>query len=213
MFAAGFRALKSAQFTTAKTHRLGRAVRQLQTRATTYELNTGARIPAVGFGTFQDPDAQEEAVCTALKTGYRLIDTARVYNVEKQVGKGIKKSGVPREDVFLGSKIWCNDYHPEDVERAVDDSLKDLGTEYLDLILMHYPCVFARGEERFPRDASGKMILGRTTFIDTWKALESVVKTGKLRAIGISNFSKGEVETILRECETVMITVIGNFIE
>lgn len=179
------------------------AIRCLSTRHTTYTLNTGAKIPAVGFGTFQDPDAQEEAVCTALKTGYRLIDTARIYHIEKQVGKGIKKSGVPREEVFIGTKLWCNDYHPEDVERAVDDSLRDLDTPYLDLILMHYPCTFARGTERFPRDANGKMIHGETTFVDTWKALEKVVKTGKVRAIGVSNFSKGEVERLLNETDTV----------
>ncbi|BCS05550.1 aldo/keto reductase [Aspergillus luchuensis] len=173
------------------------------TTRTTYTLNTGAKIPALGIGTFQDPDSQEDTVCQVLQHGMRLIDTARVYGVEKQVGRGIKKSGVPREEIFLGTKLWCNDFHPDDVERAVDDSLRDLDTPYVDLLLMHYPCTFKRGEDRFPRDAEGRMIHGETTFVDTWRALEKVVETGKVKAIGVSNFSKGEIETLLRETSTV----------
>lgn len=133
----------------------------------------------------------------------RLIDTARVYNVEEQVGKGIKKSGIPREDIFVGTKLWCNDYHPDDVERALDGSLKDLDTPYVDLMLMHYPCTFARGPERFPRDKDGRMIHGKTTFADTWKAMEKLTKTGKVKAIGVSNFSKGEIEALLKNCTVV----------
>ncbi|KAJ5187252.1 hypothetical protein N7449_010246 [Penicillium cf. viridicatum] len=177
--------------------------RGLATRATSYTLNTGAKIPSLGFGTFQDSDSQEETVSLALRKGMRLIDTARVYNVEEQVGKGIKKSGIPREDIFVGTKLWCNDYHPEDVERAVDDSLRDLDTPYVDLLLMHYPCTFKRGADRFPRDAEGRMIRGETTFVDTWKAMEDVIKTGKVKAIGVSNFSKGEIETLLEKAGTV----------
>ena len=129
----------------------------------------------------------------------RLIDTARVYDVEKQVGRGIQKSGIPREDIFLATKLWCNDYHPEDVERAMDDSLRDLDTPYVDLLLMHYPCTFLRGKERFPRDENGKMIHGTTGFVDTWRAMEKLVGTGKAKAIGVSNFSKGEIERVLKE--------------
>lgn len=138
--------------------------RTLATRATSYTLNTGAKIPALGFGTFQDPESQEDIVSRALQKGMRLIDTARVYNVEEQVGRGIKKSGIGREDIFLGTKLWCNDYHPEDVERAVDDSLRDLDTPYVDLLLMHYPCTFKRGPDRFPRDADGRMLEKPTRF-------------------------------------------------
>lgn len=177
--------------------------RNVATRATSFQLNTGVRIPALGFGTFQDPDAQVEAVSKSLKAGYRLIDTARVYNVEKQVGEGVRKSGVPREEIFIGTKLWCNDFHPDDVERALDDSLRDLKMDYVDLFLLHYPVVFKPGDEKFPRDASGKMILGETTFVDTWKAMEKVMKTDKARAIGISNFSKGEIEKLLDECDVV----------
>ncbi|KAF3056563.1 putative oxidoreductase C26F1.07 [Daldinia childiae] len=176
--------------------------RLLSTRNTQFTLNTGAKIPAIGFGTFQDPESQEEGVCRALKMGMRLIDTARVYNVEKQVGKGIKASGVPREEIFLGTKLWCNNYHPDDVERALDESLADLDTPYVDLLMMHYPCTFKRGPERFPRDADGKMILGNTTFVDTWKAMEQLVKIGKVKSIGVSNFSKGELETLIEKTST-----------
>ncbi|KAJ5354579.1 hypothetical protein N7541_005623 [Penicillium brevicompactum] len=179
------------------------AVRALSTKKTSYTLNTGAKIPALGFGTFQDPDSQENTVSLALQKGMRLIDTARVYNVEEQVGRGIKKSGIPREDIFLGTKLWCNDYHPNDVERAVDDSLRDLDTPYVDLLLMHYPCTFKRGPDRFPRDADGKMVAGETTFVDTWKAMEKVIKTGKVKAIGVSNFSRGEISTLINESSTI----------
>ncbi|OJJ07889.1 hypothetical protein ASPVEDRAFT_202991 [Aspergillus versicolor CBS 583.65] len=177
--------------------------RTLATRATSYTLNTGAKIPALGFGTFQDAESQEETVSRALQKGMRLIDTARVYDVETQVGKGIKKSGVPREEVFVGTKLWCNDYHPDDVERALDDSLRDLDTPYVDLLLMHYPCTFKRGPDRFPRDAEGRMIHGETSFVDTWKAMEKLTKTNKVKAIGVSNFSKGEIEALIKESSTV----------
>ncbi|KAL4877886.1 Aldo/keto reductase [Aspergillus karnatakaensis] len=173
--------------------------RPLTTRSTTYTLNNGAQIPALGFGTFQDADSQEETVSRALQRGMRLIDTARVYDVETQVGCGIKKSGVPREDIFLATKLWCNDYHPEDVERALDESLADLDTPYVDLLLMHYPCTFKRGSERFPRGENGRMVHGETTYVDTWRAMEGLTKTGKVKAIGVSNFSKGEVENLLKE--------------
>ncbi|KAI0483914.1 putative aldehyde reductase [Xylariaceae sp. FL0804] len=177
--------------------------RPISTQVRRFKLNTGAEIPAIGFGTFQDPDAQEEAVCRALKMGLRLIDTARVYHIEKQVGNGLKASGIPREEVFLGTKLWCNSYHPEDVEGAVDKSLQDLSTPYIDLLMMHYPVTFRRGADEFPRDAEGKMIHGETSFLDTWKAMEKLVKKGKVRALGVSNFSQGELETLIQGSSTV----------
>ncbi|KAI1761022.1 NADP-dependent oxidoreductase domain-containing protein [Hypoxylon sp. FL1150] len=165
----------------------------LSTRDTRFPLNTGDSIFAIGFGTFQDPDAQEEGVSKALKMGMRLkIDTAREYNVEKQ-------------EIFLGTKLWYNDYHPDDVERALDESLADLDTPYVDLFMMHYPCTFRRGNERFPRDAQGKMLLGDTTYVDTWKAMEQLLKTRKVKNLGVSNFSKGELETLLRECSVMEV--------
>lgn len=176
--------------------------RTLVTRSTRFPLNTGDSIPALGVGTFQDADAQVDAVSLALSRGYRLIDTARVYEVEKQVGEGVRKSGIPRNDLFIGTKLWCNDYHPEDVERALGDSLKDLGMDYIDLLMMHYPVTFKRGPDRFPRDASGRMLHGETTFLDTWKAMEELVKKGKVRNIGVSNFCQAEIQELIDKSET-----------
>jgi len=98
-----------------------------------FKLNTGASIPAIGFGTWQDKEAQEPAVLAALKSGYRHIDTARIYGTEPAVGAAIKKSGVPRDQIFLVTKLWNNSHAPEDVETALDASLKDLDTDYVDL--------------------------------------------------------------------------------
>jgi len=106
----------------------------------TFTLNTGAKIPAVGFGTWQSaPHEVEKAVEIALRCGYRHIDCAAVYRNEKQVGVGISNSGVKREDIFITSKLW-NTYHaPENVEAGLDKTLRDLGTTYVDLYLIHWP--------------------------------------------------------------------------
>ncbi|RDW81181.1 aldo/keto reductase [Aspergillus mulundensis] len=191
----------------------------------TFTLNTGAQIPAIGCGTFQDKEQQEGAVLEALKAGVRLIDTARVYaprsrylssfstdqgkkaevanpdysyDTESFIGTAIQKSSVPRDEIFLTTKLWCNSFHPDDVESALDDSLRDLQTDYVDLFMLHYPCTFARGEDRFPKGEDGLMRMGETTYVDTWKALQEIMKrTGKIKAIGVSNFSQAEVENLI----------------
>merc|ERR1712113_1183675 len=98
-----------------------------------FKLNTGAQIPAIGLGTWQDENSQEAAVLAALKAGYRHIDTARCYGTEPAVGKAIKYSGVPRDQIFVTSKLWNNKHHPADVGQALQDTLNDLGLEYIDL--------------------------------------------------------------------------------
>lgn len=190
-------------------HTRASPIHQLTTRAassytgTTHTLNTGARIPALGFGTWQDKDAQEPAVLSALRSGYRHIDTARIYGTEPAVGNAIEKSGVPRDDIFLVTKLWNNAHAPQNVESALDASLKDLGTDYVDLYLMHWPSPFREGEALMPRDESGKIIPGDADYVDTYKAMEGVFKKGKARAIGISNFSKAEVERLIKETSVV----------
>lgn len=110
---------------------------------TTHKLNTGASIPAVGFGTWQDKDAQEDAVTTALKSGYRHIDTAHIYGTEPAVGKGIRNSGIPRDQIFITTKLWNNAHEPKDVEKQLDASLQGLGVDYVDLFLMHWSVDFS----------------------------------------------------------------------
>ncbi|BCS23921.1 aldo/keto reductase [Aspergillus puulaauensis] len=164
---------------------------------TTFKLNTGATIPALGFGTWQDADAQENAVAEALKAGYRHIDTARVYGTEKAVGAAIRKSGIPRKEIFLTTKLWNNKHHPDDLPQALADSLNDLGLEYVDLYLMHWPVAFKRGSEQFPKTDKGGPDVVDTDYLDTYKAMEKLISTGKVKAIGVSNFSKAEMERLL----------------
>jgi len=189
---------RSAQ---AASKRLTQVTRHVQTRnmsyaGTTFTLNTGAKIPGIGFGTWQDKDAQEDAVYEAINAGYRHIDTARVYGTEPGVAAGVKKAGVPREDLFIVTKLWNNAHHPDDVEKQLDASLKDLNTDYVDLYLMHWPSPFARSDQLFPKDGD-KTKTGDTDYIDTWHAMEKLQQNGKAKAIGISNFSKAEVERLL----------------
>jgi diketogulonate reductase-like aldo/keto reductase len=106
----------------------------------TFTLNTGAKIPAVGFGTWQAaPKEVEQAVETALRCGYKHIDCAAIYRNEEEVGAGIKRSGVNRKDIFITTKLWNSRHEPDLVEAALDESLRDLGLDYCDLYLMHWP--------------------------------------------------------------------------
>lgn len=132
------------------------------------ELYNGVKIPMLGYGVFQIPDHEEakESVATALKNGYRLIDTAQAYLNETAVGEAIKESGIPREEIFITTKVWVQDYSYEKTIKAVELSLERLGVEYIDLMLLHQPI----GD-----------------YINAWKALEKLYKEGKLRAIGMAN--------------------------
>ncbi|KAF7586066.1 hypothetical protein BBP40_009613 [Aspergillus hancockii] len=169
---------------------------------TKLKLNTGAEIPAIGFGTWQDADAQEGAVIEAIKAGYRHIDTARIYGTEQAVGKAIEKSGVPREELFVTTKLWNNKHHPDDVAQALQESLNDLGLDYVDLFLMHWPVAWKRGDEMFPKE-NDKLAVIDVDYVETYKAMEKLLSTGKVKAIGVSNFSKAEMEHLLKNTSVI----------
>lgn len=132
-------------------------------------LNNGVEMPAIGFGVFQVPDLKvcEQAVSDALEVGYRLIDTASAYQNEEAVGAAIKKSGLKREDVFVTTKIFINEYGYDQTLKAFDRSMKKLGLDYLDLYLIHKPY----GD-----------------YYGTWQAMQRLYKEGRIRAIGVTSF-------------------------
>ncbi|KAI5291733.1 hypothetical protein KEM54_001036 [Ascosphaera aggregata] len=165
---------------------------------TTFTLSSGGKIPAIGLGTWLDEDAQENAVYHALKVGYRHIDTASIYGTEEAIGRGIKRSGVPRDEIFITSKLWCNSHDPHDVMDACKESIRKLNCGHLDLYLMHYPFANKPGPEFNPKDEKGRPQLADIDYVDTWKAMELLVTAGLAKAIGISNFSRAETERLLQ---------------
>ena len=141
-------------------------------------LNNGVKMPMTGIGTFLlTPDEAEASVLSALQCGYRLIDTANAYVNEKAVGRGMKKSGLKREDIFLETKIWPAFYEQAD---AVEKTLERLDTDYIDLLLIHQP--------------AGNYVAG-------YRQMEKAYKEGKVRAIGLSNFNEAQIREILSLCE------------
>ena len=143
-----------------------------------FTLSNQVQIPAVGIGTFMmTPDQAEQAVVDALACGYRMIDTAQAYMNERAVGRGIKRSGVAREDIFISTKIWVSQYL---TEGTVEKSLELLGTDYIDLMFIHQP--------------AGDFMAG-------YRKLEKAYKEGKIKSIGISNFQGEKLKKLLDECE------------
>ncbi|KAL0953976.1 hypothetical protein HGRIS_005135 [Hohenbuehelia grisea] len=172
----------------------------------TIKLNNGIEIPAIGLGTWQSkPNEVSAAVEFALKEGgYRHIDCAWGYGNEKEVGEGIRTSGVPRSEVFITSKLWGT-WHSR-VEECLDQTLANLGTDYLDLYLIHWPVPLnPKGNHPiFPTLPDGKRDVDHSWSIaDTWKQMEAVLKKGKVKAIGVSNFSKKKLDEILPTAEVI----------
>ncbi|KAK7211443.1 hypothetical protein V2G26_018621 [Clonostachys chloroleuca] len=161
------------------------------TLPTHFTLNTGAKIPAVGLGTWQSqPGEVRKAVAYALKDGYRHIDAALIYGNENEVGQGIKDSGVPREDIFLTSKLWNT--HQPNVKEGLQKSLDALGVDYLDLYLIHWPVRLVPNGSHplLPVNPDGTRSVDRSwDQSETWRQMEEVYKSGKVKAIGLANWS------------------------
>ncbi|PLS14984.1 aldo/keto reductase [Bacillus sp. M6-12] len=145
---------------------------------TTVTLHNGVEMPQLGFGVYKVEKGSEtvDSVKKALKTGYRSIDTAALYNNEEGVGQAIKESGIPREDIFITTKVWNSDQGFESTLKAFETSISKLGLDYVDLYLIHWP-------------VKGK-------YVETWKALEKLYKDGRVRAIGVSNFQIHHLEDL-----------------
>lgn len=155
------------------------------------EFYNGVKIPMLGFGVFQVPDYEtaKDAVLMALKTGFRLIDTAQAYGNEKAVGDAIKESGIPREEIFITTKLWIQDFSYDGAIKATELSMERLGVDYIDLMLLHQPM----GD-----------------YINAWKGLEKLYQEGKLKAIGMANCYPHVLADL---CETFEIKPMINQVE
>lgn len=147
----------------------------------TLTLNDGIQIPQLGFGVWQVPaDAVTAPVRTALETGYRHIDTAAVYGNEQGVGQAIAESGIARGDVFVTTKLWCSSLRAADARQAIEKSLTNLGTDYLDLYLIHWPATAKYGD----------------AFVEAWGAMQEFRAEGLTRSIGVSNFNPDHLDRL-----------------
>ncbi len=152
------------------------------------KLNDGNTIPQLGFGVYQiKPEDTVEAVTRALELGYRHIDTAEMYGNEREVGEAVRASGIPRDQVYITSKLNNGFHKPDDARRAFDGTIEALGSDYVDLFLIHWPLPTLYGGD----------------YVSTWKTLESFKQDGRARSIGVSNFQVAHLERLAEETETV----------
>ncbi|PVY34256.1 aldo/keto reductase [Williamsia muralis] len=151
-------------------------------------LNDGNTIPQLGFGVFQiKPEDSADAVKTALDIGYRHIDTAEMYGNEKEVGEGIRASGIPRDEIFVTSKLNNSFHEPDAARKAFDTTLSDLGFDYIDLFLIHWP---------LPTQYGGD-------YVSTWNTMIEFAKSGRSKSVGVSNFQVEHLERLAKETELV----------
>jgi 2,5-diketo-D-gluconate reductase A len=154
----------------------------------TIQLNDGRQIPQLGFGVFQiDPGETAQAVAVALEVGYRHIDTAEMYGNEQEVGEALRSSGLDRGEVFVTSKLNNGSHRPDDARSAFDGTLSELGSDYVDLFLIHWP---------LPTLYDGD-------YVSTWRTLEEFQRDGRARSIGVSNFQVEHLERLAAECDVV----------
>ncbi|GAA5909634.1 glycerol 2-dehydrogenase (NADP(+)) GCY1 [Sporobolomyces salmoneus] len=160
----------------------------------------GLKIPAIGLGTWKSsPGEVANAVKVAIQAGYRHIDCAAIYGNEGEVGQGIKNGGVPREQLFITSKLWNAEHSPSRVGPALDKTLSDLGLDYLDLYLMHWPVAFGEGRTK---DDKPNIDWDLTNDVHpTWEAMENLVESGKVKNIGISNFTIPKMEKLFSKAK------------
>lgn len=154
-----------------------------------YKLNNGIEIPKLGLGTWMIPDSEvDSAVKSAVKLGYRLIDTAQAYGNESGVGSGIRSCGVSRDEMFVTSKVAAENKTYDSALSSIDESIKKTGLDYLDLMIIHSPQPWAefRAEKRYFEENK-----------EVWRALEDVCKAGKVKSIGVSNFLADDLQNIL----------------
>ena len=157
----------------------------------TITLGNGVMIPAPGFGTWRAADGDEtfQSVSDALSAGYRHIDTASFYGNQRSVGEAIRASGLRREEVFVTSKLWNDDHGREEARLAFEETLRELGFDYLDLYLIHWPIPLAHRED------------WRESNAETWRTFEELYEAGKFRALGVSNFRPHHLEALLETAE------------
>jgi len=163
-------------------------------------------MPLMGLGTYKaDAGVAERVVYYAIKVGYRHIDCTKVYGNEEEVGRGIRRAIaegiVTREEMFITSKLWNTDHAPEHVLPACETTLENIGLDYLDLYLIHWPIALFHGEELFPRNSRGELIYTNDHYLETWKVMESLVDKGLCKSIGLSNFNSRQIDEVMNQAK------------
>ncbi|XP_011299335.1 alcohol dehydrogenase [NADP(+)] A [Fopius arisanus] len=179
------------------------------------KFSNGYFMPMFGLGTYLSVAGEvEKAVKYAIDVGYRHIDTASYYNNEKEVGDAVREKindgSVKREDLFVTTKLWNNAHNEDKVVPSCRKSLENLGLDYMDLYLIHWPVAFQESDDMMPMDSSGRLLLSDTDYLETWRGMEECVRQGLTRSIGLSNFNSEQIARIL---QVATIKPVNNQVE